>query len=670
MVKKILISGIASFALAEQGMVLADIKTDLADIGKVATQTRKNITYLPYIMSVFENKELREVGAGTLKDALELVAGVEMSTDSLGMINPVFRGSNPYAFGQSKLIIDGSEVNDLYFGGYTPYLSMPVELIKRVEVIRGPGAYAKGSNGYAGSIIVTTYKEQIDKPNFSSQLFAGYGSNAEKRVGGSYNYAKDDFVLHLDAYTLRDDKKLLYGMDIAGLGVYGAANVPLGRSGYAPTKTETESLAISLANKNFFLNARAIGYKHGAGGGISYALTQGDDNYELPRYDINGGYKYNIVGTEGVLKASVFEDSFIIDSMTAPAGMMLSGVTYPNGLYRYAEVAIKRYSIENSFESEVFGGLLSYGIRGRWEKAIEQETLMTNRGTGIGTTDYSNTLPAFNKDGYVSSIGGYIEYDKELTDYLALNAALSVDKRNKNGAAWEPRVSFVYLMSGQDRLKFFVSKSHRDPSWQELFIMNNQSRIGNTELRPEVVYAYETQYIHQFSQNNTFSFDLFYLQNYDQINKLSGNKYQNIGKSKIAGCETEWRAKTDALTFYVGHTYQWGEDGDGRRLANTANHTLKTHAIYNFDNGFWGSAAWRYSGSKIRENGDTRDKLDGWQTTDLSIGYKIKPYKAELQITAKNIFDQKIKYPSEPRTYNDDYPGDTRGIYATLRGRF
>ena len=670
MVKKILISSLASFALAEQGMVLADIKTDLADIGKAATQTRKNITYLPYIMSVFENKELREVGATTLKEALELVAGVEMSTDSLGMINPVFRGSNPYAFGQSKLIIDGSEVNDLYFGGYTPYLSMPIELIKRVEVIRGPGAYTKGSNGYAGSIVVTTYKEQIDKPSFTSQVFAGYGSSAEKRVGGSYDYSKDDFALHLDAYILRDEKKLSYGRDIAGLGVYGAINVPFGRSGYAPAKTETESLSLSLSNKNFFVNARAIGYKHGAGGGISYALTQDDDNYRLPRYDISGGFKYNISDTGGVIKASVFEDSFIIDSITAPAGMVLSGITYPDGLYRYSEVTIRRYAVENSFESDVFGGSLSYGIRGRWEKAIEQETLMTNRTTGVGIVDYSDRLPAFDKNGYVSSIGGYVEFDKEVTDDLALNAALSIDKRNKNGAVWEPRVSLVYSLSEQDRLKFFVSKSHRDPSWQELYIMNNQSRIGNTELRPEVVYAYETQYIHQFSQNNVFSFDLFYLQNYDQINKLNGNKYQNVGKSKITGCETEWRAKTDSLTFYVGHTYQWGEDAEGRRLANTANHTLKTHAVYNFDNGAWSSAAWRYSGSKIRENGDTRDKLDGWQTTDLSLGYKIKPYKAEIQITAKNIFDQKIKYPSEPRTYNDDYLGEGRGVYATVRGRF
>lgn len=43
---------------------------------------------------------------------------------------------------------------------------------------------------------------------------------------------------------------------------------------------------------------------------------------------------------------------------------------------------------------------------------------MTNRGAGIGTVDYSDTLPAFNENGYVSSLGGYVEFDKELTDEL------------------------------------------------------------------------------------------------------------------------------------------------------------------------------------------------------------------------------------------------------------
>lgn len=121
-----------------------------------------------------------------------------------------------------------------------------------------------------------------------------------------------------------------------------------------------------------------------------------------------------------MLKAPVFEDNFIIDSLTAPYGMILAGVMYPSGLYRYAEVVVRRYAVENSFEGEIFGGSLYYGIRGRWEKAIEQETLMTNRGTGIGTVDYSDTLPAFNENGYVSSLGGYVEFDKELTDELAL----------------------------------------------------------------------------------------------------------------------------------------------------------------------------------------------------------------------------------------------------------
>lgn len=142
MVKKIALSCIAIVAIASQDdsrTGVDDLKDDIAALTKTATETRKNIAYLPHIMSVFENRELKRVGAQNLKDALALVAGVEMSVDSIGMYNPVFRGSNPYAFGQSKLIVDGVEVNDLYFDGYTPYLTMPIELIKRIEVVRGPG---------------------------------------------------------------------------------------------------------------------------------------------------------------------------------------------------------------------------------------------------------------------------------------------------------------------------------------------------------------------------------------------------------------------------------------------------------------------------------------------------------------------------------------------------
>lgn len=578
MVKKIALSCIAIVAIASQDDSLTGVdglKDDIAALTKTATETRKNIAYLPHIMSVFENRELKMVGAQNLKDALALVAGVEMSVDSIGMYNPVFRGSNPYAFGQSKLIVDGVEVNDLYFDGYTPYLTMPIELIKRIEVVRGPGAFMTGRSSYAGSIVVTTYQEQTDRRRFDGQVFAGAGDYSEKRGGASYSYKKGDLSFYVDAYALKDEKKLEYGKDIINYGVYGTVNIPLSQSGYAPMQTDTKALSLFLSSRDLYLKARALSYEHGTGGGISYAFTHEGDRYNLPRYTLETGYKYKIGATKGEIKGGVLEDHFIIEGFTAPAGMVLSGVTYPDGLYAYRKAKLRSYFAENSYKSSVFGGDLSYGIRGKWDTVVDQQTITTNRTTGIGLVDYSTIRPFFNENGFISTINAYMDYDYDITDNLTANIALHAEKRNRLAGMVEPRLSFIYSLTQDDRLKIFVSKAHRNPSWQEMYTINNQSRIGNPDLKPEVVYSYEMQYLHQFSSFNTFAFDVFYLRNFDQINKLNGNVYQNSASSNIRGCETEWKGQLKDWTFYLAHTYQWGEDNNGKRLANTANHTIK-----------------------------------------------------------------------------------------------
>lgn len=672
MVKQITLSALVSCALfaAEQKAVLIDeIQDDIKEITKTATDTRKNIAYLPHIMTVFEQKEIKEAGALTLKDALVMVAGVEMSVDSMGMYNPVFRGSNPYAFGQSKLIIDGIEVNDLFFDGYTPYLSMPVELIKRIEIVRGPGAFAVGHNSYAGSIVVTTFQEQANRPAFDSQAFLGGGSYAQKRAGASYSYQKGDVSFFADAYVLKDNQKLKFGQDILSTGVYGAGNVHLTQSGYAPTYTDTKSLSMFLSNKDAYIKFRALSYKHGGGAGISYALTHDGDFYELPRYTLESGYKYNLGDAAGELKATVLEDHFTVDGITAPAGIVLSGVTYPDGIYRYSEAKLRSYALENSFKQAIYGGNATYGIKAKWDKVLDQVTDMTNRTTGSGVVDYSDTRPFFDEKAFISTVNAYMDYDYDIAKDLSANIALSAEKRNRLSGIIEPRLSFIYSMSDTDRLKLFISKAHRNPSWQEMFIMNNQSRIGNPDLRPEIVYAYEAQYIHQFSPSNTFSFDTFYLRNYDQINKLSANTYQNAGRSDIKGFESEWRGQLNDMTFYGAYTYQWGVDGNGRRLADTANHTIKGHVNYNFSSFAYGSISGRYSGSKIREVNDSREPLKAYLVTDVSVGYKLKDI-GEIQLSAKNIFNQTVKYPSEPSTYTDDYPGEGISAYLTFRSKF
>ncbi|MEJ2372725.1 MAG: Plug domain-containing protein, partial [Sulfurimonas sp.] len=124
---------------AKDNEVLASISKDMEHFNDVATITKQNEHYQPYIISVFKGKELETLGVSNLKEALQLVPGVDIATDNLNNQTPIFRGSNPQAYGQTKLFIDDVLVNNLFFDSYSEYLGMPIEMIKRIEVVRGPG---------------------------------------------------------------------------------------------------------------------------------------------------------------------------------------------------------------------------------------------------------------------------------------------------------------------------------------------------------------------------------------------------------------------------------------------------------------------------------------------------------------------------------------------------
>ncbi len=151
MVKRIAITAAMSLPLfaASWG---ASLKQDLQTFSHIANLSKENEFFQPHILSVYKGDELEQLGVQTLQEALWLVPGVDVYADNMGIAYPVFRGSNPIAFGQTKLFIDGVLVNNVFGDHYTQYMHMPIELIKRIEVVRGPGSKSEGINAYAGSI--------------------------------------------------------------------------------------------------------------------------------------------------------------------------------------------------------------------------------------------------------------------------------------------------------------------------------------------------------------------------------------------------------------------------------------------------------------------------------------------------------------------------------------
>ncbi|MDD5161205.1 MAG: TonB-dependent receptor plug domain-containing protein [Sulfuricurvum sp.] len=658
-----------------------NLTDDISTITQTAKTQRANIDYLPYIMTVFDGEELSRAGASSLKEALTLVAGVNIASDNLSLFNPVFRGSNPVAYGQSKLIVDGVEVNDLFFDGYTAYLAMPIDMIKRIEIVRGPGSYSNGHSGYAGSIVVTTYKGEAPAEGVS-HWFASAGTYGTRKAGVTYAISHDDFAFAADIYTVHDNLSLTYGQDGLSNNLLGAANAHLSRAGDAPAATDAIMVSTSLSKGAFFADGRLSTYRHGSGGGINYALASEGDHYNIDQWQIRAGAHYDANNFAGILQAAIIQDSFTSHQLLAPAGLILpsltppiSIVTYPDGFYGIHEAFIRTYRVNNTLTGNLYGGDTTFGVSGSWSSVSSEKTVTTDRDTGTGMTDYSTVFPFFNPNGSINNLTAYMTYEKVLSPSLSGYASLTVDRRNGISPQIDPRIATVYTIDPENLLKFSISRAHRNPSWQEMFTLNNRARWGNPDLLPESVMAYETQFIHQFETDHTLSVNLFQLNNNNQIYlqynaSLARYEYVNGSKSTIQGVEGEWRKRYDMTSFYAAYTHIWAKDGNGMTLANTPSDTARGFITQTLDENWYASLAGRWQNKIPRASTDTRNDMKSIGIVDTSIGYKLPTLNSEIQFTIKNIFDEKELYPSPSGTYNDDYPSTGRAFMAIIRGTF
>lgn len=662
-------------AETEAGSTLfTNLTNDIHAISQTAKNQRANIDYLPYIMTVFDGEELSQAGASSLKEALTLVAGVNIASDNLSLFNPVFRGSNPVAYGQSKLIVDGVEVNDLFFDGYTAYLTMPIDMIKRLEIVRGPGSYSDGHSGYAGSIIVTTYKGEAPCGE-SVRWFASSGSYGTRKAGASYAMREDDFAFAADIYTVQDNLSLTYGQDGLSNNLLGSANAPLSRSGNAPSETDATMVSTSLSKGAFFADGRLSTYRHGSGGGINYALASEGDHYNVDQWQVRAGAHYRAGDFAGTAQAAIIQDSFTSHALLGPKNLNL-GVPYPDGFYGIHEAFIRTYRVNNTLTGSVYGGDMTVGVSGSWSNTLSEKTITTNRSTGIGMEDYSTTRPFINPNSSINNQTAYITYERVLLASLVGYASLTVDHRNGLAAQIDPRLAAVYTIDPNNLVKFSISHAHRNPSWQEMFTQYNQARNGNPDLRPESVMAYETQYIHRFEAEHTLSVNLFRLDNNDQIYLQYINatpayyQYVNGLKSTIQGIEGEWRKRYDTTSFYAAYTHIWAKDGNGVKLPNAPADTVRGFITQTLDEHWYGSLAGRWQSATPRAVGDLRSEMKAIGTIDTSIGYKLPKLHSEIQLSLKNIFDERELYPSPENTYDGDYPSVGRALLVTLRGTF
>jgi len=158
-------------------------------------------------ITVISSEDIKQSASTSVAGLLQQFAGVDIrQRGTNGMQADLYiRGGG---FDQTLLLIDGIKVEDSQTGHHTMNLALPIEVIERVEIIKGPAARVFGQNAFTGAINIVT-KKKMDNL-ITGQIQGGsYGQkNGAVTVGAEYS--KASHIVHFsnntsDGYRLNSD---------------------------------------------------------------------------------------------------------------------------------------------------------------------------------------------------------------------------------------------------------------------------------------------------------------------------------------------------------------------------------------------------------------------------------------------------------------------------------
>ena len=626
--------------------ILLELEEDMKRYSDIATETNQNVDYMPYVISTLNYKDLEELGIQNLREAISLIPGVDLNVGMAGVKNPIFRGSNPYAFGQSRLIIDGVVVNDQLFGGYNQYLDLPIDIIHRIEVVRGPGSMLSHINGYAGSIHVITKANRDDGEKTKDKVFAVTGANKLITAGIIKSIELNHGRFSTDIYYQQHDLHLPVGDD----------RIPLPpTSGNTDQSLKNYQIGLNYLNSGFSMKARASKNDSGVSYGQAFSLT--DDETDFLNVENNSLEIKYVKKVTNKIDAE-FSIDYLDEVRTLQNKVMPDG-TGPSLNGRYLLIDYSEQTVGERFQlnfnlSDTHK--LKIGLQAKQSKIINNNyatsddnlVTFTNQILLSNTERERNTLyfeDIFNvSEKSTIQIGGKHSHFNDVDDQTTVRLAL------------------VHRYDDENIYKAMFSQTYREPSWREQYLNAPAYFSPNLVLESEKVDAYELAYIRRLGHRDFLKANAFLLRNSKQIDAQNvTTTFTNTDENDLYGLELEYENTlftNDVLN--INYSYIDGSNVSGA-LANSAASLLKIYYLHRASEHFNYSALVKYVGEKKRIEIDSRDNVDAYALMDLTASYQSSEKSTKFSFAIKNLFDQEYYLPATNGTYAGDFvqPGRT-----------
>ena len=664
----------------------------------IATRHETPISKAPSIVTVITAEEIKNLGYRTFAEVLRIVPGFEILKEGdFGATNPVVRGISSSR--KTRVMLNGHVVNNPIQGSaFLSFDDFPVENIKRIEIIRGPGSAIYGENAFAAVINIITFDaKDIDGVKVSS----GYGSfdtydenivfgkaYKDVNVSGMVRYRQTagfNGIVESDSQTNIDNNLSLFGVPPASLS---PGTVHDGRQEY--------DLNLKTTYKDFYFEGLYINKNQGPFIGPQYSLN--DESFIESNYVfVETGYKKTF-DEKFTLKPRVyydqFDNNFFIESMPegTTTGMDLIDtngdgipdtpvpVIHPDGLIGNGKVIEKVVGTEIPFDYELFdGNMFTLGLEFR---LINQTNVHYSSNFDPITLkpldsiqDFSDTYP-FIEETTRRIWSVYLQDTWDITKTINFTLGARYDQYNDFGGNMSPRAGLTWAFMKDASLKFLYGEAFHAPSFLEMFTTNQPAIKGNPDLDPETIRTYEVGLNYKFnkyvtSSINYFNNDIKDLIGLSMIDPIQNTiSYDNIGDARVQGIEMETKVNiSNGNYIFMNYTFQNPEDDDGNDLPSVAEHYGNFGANIHYWKYINTNLSTFFSGRRSRREDDSRDDLPSYALLNLSVIGKEFFKTMEVQGTVYNLLDKDYSDPG-PVSIAEDLPRPERTFFVGLSYRF
>lgn len=616
---------------------------DLLDVQvDIASKTSETLSSVPSTMSVFSRKQIQALGVDNAYEVMNFVPGMQSTRgDWVGAV-PKDHARGVYLdSGNVLVMINGERVNESSFGKasvYMPYI--PIEVIEKIEFIRGPGSALYGSNAFLGVMNIVTSKER-------NALQLVVGNNGRYGATGQFNtsFSDDTSLFASISYDQKDGESYPQGVKDPLEALYLEAGVD-----YKKLKLRARYNETSLDE---FLNLA----------GYSTQNQHTSDNTFV-------GIKYNWVNNDKLKLDSSY--SYTKHNISS-AGLIAAFDDIPDFLLGPAW-----QTTDSKFETE-----LSYQFENQWQLAagIEYaEAKQVEAGVRTSYFDDESMLviidPAYYQQGIVTvmdfpefaslkytfeTYSAYGQLKIPYSDALTLFVGARYDDVKDIDSKFSPRLAAVYVINPEHTVKVQYGESFRTPVTNELF-SNDDVTVGNPSLRSESVKTTELVWHYQTSELQANAV-LFYNELNDFINIEPTQStdalftFANSFNTQNSGIELDgtWQSSKE---FSVTGTYtQYFEDpinASFKRFASLV-------SSYNLSDSWQVSLnlLWR---DKVEVSSVTgaHFKQSGYSLVGGSVKWQLNA-NSQLMLKAENLFGKKYNV-FDPRMDNGAVAGTSEDL--------